>query len=290
MSNFITWLKTHLHWFVFLILEAASLVMLFRFNSYHNSVWVTQANAVAGQVIDWEAEYHSYAQLRATNEILTQENLALQLSNDRMRQELDSLLHDSTQTERLMTERLADIEQIHAHVVSNSIKKKDNVIMLDKGSADGVKCEMGVVSGTGPVGIVYAVSEHYSLVLPILNSKSNISCRLRGTNYFGSLAWRGGKVLEAYLSDIPHHAKCHIGDQVETSGYSSVFPPGIFVGAVSQIKYSKDGQSYELKVKLSTDLSVLRDVCILKNPHKEEIDTLIATGSNAPTTGSPQRQ
>lgn len=280
MTNFIKWLKTHLHWFVFLMLEAASLVMLFRFNSYHNSVWVTQANAVAGQVVAWESEMHSYVLLKEANEILTRQNLVLQLSNERMRQELDSLTHDSTRTERLMTERLSKFDQIHAHVISNSIKNKDNIITLDKGRADGVQCEMGVVSGTGPVGIIFSVSDHYSLVLPILNSKSNISCRLRGTDYFGSLSWRGGKVLEAYLNDIPHHAKCNVGDQVETSGYSSVFPAGIFVGTVAQIRNSKDGQSYELKVKLSTDLSVLRDVCILKNIDKEEIDSLGAQPSN----------
>lgn len=254
------------------------MVMLFRFNNYHNSIWVTQANAAVGQVIAWEAELHSYAQLKEMNEILTRQNLALQLTNDRMRQELDSLKHDSTHTERMMAGRISSFRQIPAHVISNSIKNKDNILTLDKGWADGVKQEMGVVSGTGPVGIVYAVSEHYSLVLPILNSKSSISCRLRGTNYFGSLSWRGGKVIEAYLSDIPHHAKCNIGDMVETSGYSSVFPPGIFVGKVAQIRNSKDGLSYELRIKLSTDLSVLRDVTILENPRKEEIDTLLVHG------------
>lgn len=274
MPDIITWLKTHLHWFVFVILETASVVMLFRFNSYHNSIWVTQANAVTGKVVAWEAEYHSYAQLREMNEILTRQNVSLQISNDRMRQELDSLLHDSTHTERLMTERLAQYESVHAHVISNCVQEKDNIITLDRGRADGVQTEMGVVSGTGPVGIVYAVSDHYSLVLPLLNSKSNISCRLRGTNYFGSLSWRGGSILEATLSDIPRHATCKVGDQVETSGFSSVFPPGIFVGKVSHVGNSKDGQSYELTVKLSTDLSVLRDVIILKNPAKEELDTL----------------
>ena len=259
---------------MFLLLEAASLVMLFRFNNYHNSVWVTQANAVSGQVVAWESEMLSFFRLREMNDILVQQNLSLQLSNDRMRQELDSLKHDSTYTERLMARRLDDYELIHAHVISNSVKKKDNVITLDRGSADGVENEMGVVSGTGPVGIVFAVSEHYSLVLSILNSKSSISCRLRGTDYFGQLCWRGGNVLEAYLNDIPRHAKCNVGDQVETSGFSSVFPPGIFVGTVSQIRNSRDGQSYELKVRLSTDLSVLRDVNVVRNPVKQEIDTL----------------
>lgn len=254
------------------------MVMLFRFNNYHNSIWVTQANAVAGQVVEWEAELHSFTQLREMNEILVRQNLALQLTNDRMRYELDSLMHDSTHTERMIAEQLSSFRQIQAHVISNSIKNKDNFLTLDKGTTDGVKLQMGVVSGTGPVGIIYAVSEHYSLVLPILNSKSSISCRLRDTGYFGSLTWHGGDVLEAYLSDIPHHAKCSIGDMVETSGFSSVFPPGIFVGKVSQVMNSKDGLSYELKIKLSTDISVLRDVIILENPRKEEIDTLVVNG------------
>lgn len=151
---------------------------------------------------------------------------------------------------------------------------------LDKGSADGVREEMGVVSGTGVVGIIYQTSPHYSLVLPVLNSNSSISCRLRGTDFFGSLTWKGGNPLDAYLDGIPLHARFHLGDIVETSGYSSVFPPGIFVGKVSEVYSSQDGTSYDLKVRLSVDLANLRDVTIIGNPAKQEIDTLQSRAVN----------
>ena len=248
--------------------------MLFRFNAYQGSVWFTQANAVAGQVLDYEAKLLQFIHLKDLNGQLTQDILQLQQENDSMRTLLAQLTQDSSYTQKIQADLLAGEKLIPAHVISNSIKQKDNFITLDKGSKDGIRTEMGVVSGTGIVGITYLVSNHYSVVLPILNTHSNISCRLRGTNYFGSLKWSGGSPLQAYMDDIPRHARCKIGDVVETSGFSSVFPAGIFVGKVIQINNSKDGLSYRLEVQLSTDLAQIRDVCIVSNSLQAELDSL----------------
>lgn len=76
------------------------------------------------------------------------------------------------------------------------------------------------------------------------------------------------------MDDIPRHARCKIGDIVETSGFSSVFPAGIFVGKVIQVKNSKDGLSYRLEVQLSTDLAQIRDVRIVSNSRQAELDSL----------------
>lgn len=282
MNNWIEWFRTHLHWFVFLALEATSLVMLFRFNMFHRSVWATQSNAVAGQVLEWEQDFHDYLELKEVNKQLVDENLVLQHNNELLRQELAELKHDTVYVERLMQEHLHDLNAIPAKVVSNSVRLKDNIITLDKGELDGVKKEMGVVCGTGIVGIIFEVSDHFSLVLPILNSHSNISCRLRGTEYFGSLKWKGGNVLDAFIDNIPSHARFKVGDIVETSGFSSVFPAGIFVGKVSQVFTSPDGQGYELKVRLSSDLAKLHNVKIIDNPYKTELDTLRARGNVDP--------
>lgn len=259
---------------LFLILEVLSGWMLFRFNAYQGSVWFTQANAVAGQVLDYEAKLLQFIHLKDLNGQLTQNILQLQQENDSMRTLLAQLTQDSSYTQKIQADLLAGEKLIPAHVISNSIKQKDNFITLDKGSKDGIRTEMGVVSGTGIVGITYLVSNHYSVVLPILNTHSNISCRLRGTNYFGSLKWSGGSPLQAYMDDIPRHARCKIGDVVETSGFSSVFPAGIFVGKVIQINNSKDGLSYRLEVQLSTDLAQIRDVCIVSNSRQAELDSL----------------
>lgn len=274
MFGWIEWIKTHLHWLVFLLLETASLVMLFRFNMYHHSVWNTQANAVAGKVLAWENELHSYLKLKELNGQLVRENLILMHNNRVMAEELAALKHDTTYVERLMAAHLDTLNYIPARIISNSVRMKDNLMTLDKGAADGVREEMGVVSGTGVVGIIYETSPHYSLVLPVLNSNSSISCRLRGTDFFGSLTWKGGSPLDAFLDGIPLHARFRVGDIVETSGHSSVFPPGIFVGKVSEVFSSQDGTSYELKVRLSVDMANLRDVIIIDNPDWQEIDTL----------------
>ena len=251
------------HWIVFLLLEVTSLVLLFRFNAYQGSVWFTQANAVAGKVLEMESQVIAYANLGEQNRQLMALNLELQTEVDVLRHELAVLKHDSTLTERILADQLAGLKCIPAQVIGNSVRDRDNFITINRGTEDGVRNEMGVVCGTGIVGIVCQTGRHYALVLPVLNSRSSISCRLKETEYFGYLKWSGGNPLRAYIDDIPHHAKIKEEETVETSGFSSVFPAGIFVGRVKQIRNSDDGLSYRLEVRLSTDFARLRDVMVI---------------------------
>lgn len=260
-------LKNWGHWIVFLILEAASLVLLFRFNAYQGSVWTTQANDVVGRVLEGRQRLIAYSQLGEANRQLTEMNLQLQSELDVVRHRLAELEHDSSATERAVASQLAGIHRIPAQVVSNSIRDRENYITINRGLADGVQNEMGVVCGTGVVGIVYQAGQHYSLVLPVLNSRSSISCRLHDTEYFGYMKWNGGSPLLAFIDDIPRHAKIKVGEMVETSGFSSVFPAGIFVGKVRRILNSDDGLSYKLEIGLSTDFARLRNVSVIEgNP------------------------
>lgn len=260
-------LKNWGHWIVFLILEVASLVLLFRFNAYQGSVWTTQANDVVGRVLEGRQRLIAYSQLGEANRQLMEMNLQLQSELDVVRHRLAELEHDSSATERAVASQLAGIHRIPAQVVSNSIRDRENYITINRGLADGVQNEMGVVCGTGVVGIVYQAGQHYSLVLPVLNSRSSISCRLHDTEYFGYMKWNGGSPLLAFIDDIPRHAKIKVGEMVETSGFSSVFPAGIFVGKVRRILNSDDGLSYKLEIGLSTDFARLRNVSVIKgNP------------------------
>ena len=159
---------------------------------------------------------------------------------------------------------------IPAKVVSNTVNRRDNLITIDRGLADGVHTDMGVVSGLGLVGVVYMAGEHYSIVLPVLNSRSSISCSVRGRDYFGYLTWYGGSPVEAFVEDIPRHAKFQKGDWVETSGYSAIFPKGIAVGKIIGIYNSHDGLSYSLKVHLATDFACLRDVYVVTDESLQE--------------------
>ena len=156
----------------------------------------------------------------------------------------------------------------------NSLNKADNYITLDRGSSDGIRPEMGVVDANGVVGIVYKTSPRYSLVIPLLNSKSSISCKIVGSEYFGYLKWEGGDSRFAYLKDLPRHAEFNLGDTVVTSGYSTVFPEGVMVGTVDDMSDSHDGLSYLLKIKLATDFGKVSNVRVISRSGQEEQNML----------------
>ena len=281
MHDFFERITAYVHWALFLLLEAFSGFLLFQYNHYQGSIWFTQANTVAAQVHEWEAKALSYLRMPAENAALVRRNIILQQQLDALRHEIISQLDNRTisQSDTSLNRqivKLSDCQMIEARIIDNSVRKRDNMIVLDVGSEDGVAPEMGVLSGTGVVGIVSGVTPHHALVMSILNSHSSISCRLRGTEYFGYLKWKGGSPLRAYMDDVPRHAHIKKGDVVETSGFSNVFPAGIFLGKVDKIKNSSDGLAYELEILLSTDIANLRHVNVINNLIKEELDSLKA--------------
>ena len=266
MRNLLDFLRKYHHWFVFILLEVASGVLLFQYNSYHGSVWLSAANAVVGKVYQWESGVLSYFSLSRVNEELSQRSFYLERQVSQLRRLYGDLTKDTTAMERHELQFLSQYQLIPAKVVDNTVHKPENLMTIDKGRVDGVEVDMGVACGSGVVGVVYLVSDHYSVVIPALNtSSSRISCAIRGRGYFGYLHWYGGDPAVAYVEDIPRHAKFKLGEYVETSGFSSIFPSGVLVGKIEQAYNSSDGLSYKLKVRLSTDFSCIRDVCVISD-------------------------
>lgn len=274
MRNLLEFLSRYNYWLLFFFLEAISLFLLFRFNVYQGSIWFSSANVVTAKVLEWEADVLSYIHLRDNNKMLLQRNLVLEQRVEQLARELDTYRHQPNAEEEHQTDVLKHFDMIDAQVVNSTVYRRNNYITINKGALDGVRPEMGVVCGTGVVGIVYATSSHYSIVLPLLNGKSNVSCQLRDTEYFGYLQWNGEHPLYATLEDIPRHAKVEEGMAVETSGFSAVFPPGLFVGRVKQVDNSEDGLTYQLNIHLSTDFAKLHHVSVLVSEGMDEMKEL----------------
>lgn len=275
MQILLDFLRRYNFLFLFVFLEIVSFVLLFRFNNYQGSVWLSAANGGVAQVNGWLAEGQSYFRLQTINTQLTAENIRLQREIDALNEALRDAQHDSTYTEKRVKEQLAGYTMLPAKVVSNKVVRgANNYLVINRGEADGVQPEMGVVAGGGVVGIVYLTSTHHALVIPITNAKSSISCRVRGRHYFGYLQWDGLSTRRAHVDDVPRYANARRGQVIETSGYSSVFPPGIFVGRIDKVTNSSDGQSYRLGVQLGNDFGNLRDVSVITTPYKAEIDQL----------------
>ena len=263
MRNLLNFLLKYNYWFLFILLEVICFVLLFRFNNYQQSVYFTSANVVTGKVYEVSGSVSSYFHLKSVNEDLLDRNMLLEqqianLENALRERQVDSVIVNSI---RNLDNK--DYQIFKAHVIRNSLNQADNYITLDKGSSSGIRPEMGVVDGNGVVGIVYKTSPNYSLVISVLNSKSSISCKIVGSEYFGYLKWEHGDSRYAYLKDLPRHAEFNLGDTVVTSGYSTVFPAGVMVGTVDDMSDSNDGLSYLLKIKLATDFGKLGDVRVI---------------------------
>ena len=286
MRNLLEFLAKYNHWFVFLILEVVSMVLLFQYNSYQGSAWFSSANAVTGKLYEWDANVETFFSLTKVNQELTQRNAYLEQEVQKLSDSLVCVTKDSSIYYRDQFALLRNYRLIPAKVVANSIDKPGNLMTIDKGSADGIHKDMGVISGTGVVGIVYLVAEHYAIVIPVLNTKSNISCMIQNRGYFGYLRWKGGVSDLAYLEEVPRHAHFKLGDYVVTSGYSAVFPPGVRVGRILHVFNSADGLSYRVQLRLSTDFARLRDVCVIDDAAmKERLEIMRAAQDSIATNG-----
>lgn len=286
MRNLLEFLAKYNHWFVFLILEVVSMVLLFQYNSYQGSAWFSSANAVTGKLYEWDANVETFFSLTKVNQELTQRNAYLEQEVQKLSDSLVSVTKDSSIYHRDHFALLRNYRLIPAKVVANSVDKPGNLMTIDKGSADGIHKDMGVISGTGVVGIVYLVAEHYAIVIPVLNTKSNISCMIQNRGYFGYLRWKGGVSDLAYLEEVPRHAHFKLGDYVVTSGYSAVFPPGVRVGRILHVFNSADGLSYRVQLRLSTDFARLRDVCVIDDAAmKERLEIMRAAQDSIETNG-----
>ena len=266
MRNLLDFLYKYHHWLVFILLEVVSVVLLCQYNSYQGSVWFSSASAVAGKVYELESKMTAYLSMAKENEELTMRNLYQERQLDQLRRLYAEATKDTTAAELKELEFLSQYKLIQAKVVENSIHKLENLITIDKGRKDGVEPDMGVACGNGIVGVVYLVSDHYSVVISALNAASSrISCAIRGRGYFGYLHWYGGDPSVAYVEDVPRHAKFKLGEWMVTSGFSSIFPSGVQVGKIEQAYNSSDGLSYKLKVRLSTDFGNVRDVVVISD-------------------------
>jgi rod shape-determining protein MreC len=217
----------------------------------------------------------SYLDLQHVNQQLLERNSSLEAEVLRLQEQLGRLSLDTVAFSRVFPSGTSGdagytYEYITAGVANHTTNYVNNYITINKGFHDGIRPDMGVVSPSGVVGIVMTVRERYSVVISLLNTKFKVSCKVKGTSIFGSLAWKGGDATRAYLEGLPAHAVFQVGDTIVTSGSSAIFPPGLMVGVVESYNKQQDDNFYALKVRLATDFHSLSALCVIVNHAQEE--------------------
>jgi len=269
MRNLFLFFIKYNAFFLLIILEIISFYMIVNNNKKQNQVYVSSANRVTGSFYERYDKIIGFWNLGDVNEELANDNKRLleQLPNAYFDNQVDTIeVRDSFFEQQY--------EYIPAKVVNNSVNRYDNYLTLNRGKSHGLRNNTGVITSNGIVGVVQKVSKNYAVVMSVLHHNTRISAKLKESEYFGSLVWKNNDPLYMYLDAIPKHAIIELGDTIITSSYSSKFPEGIMVGVVENAEVVKGSNFYEVKVKLSSDMSNLSHVFVVNNLLKEEKETL----------------
>jgi rod shape-determining protein MreC len=264
MRNLLNFLARYNNLIIFLILEGIAVYLLATGNSYHNTRIVNSIRGVTRGIETKINNTRTYLNLREINNKLAGENISLRNSIGRLVKRDNSVFFSASDSiyrqQYLYTS---------AEVISNSINRQKNFFTINKGDRQGIKVDMAVTSGNGVAGVIVGCSENFSVAMSLLNLDFKLSARIKSNGYFGSLSWNGRNYREAILSEIPQHVSVNVGDTIETTGYSAVFPEGIMVGTVSDFEKT-GGDFYKITISLITDFKKLHFVDIIGNMKKTE--------------------
>lgn len=261
-------------------------MLLFNGNPYQQHIFLTSAGKIATGVYKGANNVTSYFNLHEINEDLNRRNAELQAELARANARVAELSEAEFTDTMVVDSGARPFEFIVAHVINNSISHPFNYLTINKGSADGIRPELGVIDRNGVVGIVSNVGNHSARVISLLNPHFRLSCKLKATDYFGSLVWDGNEPDEALLEELPRHTVFSPGDTIVTSGYSAVFPAGLPVGIVMDYESDRNQNFFTLRVRLLADFTTLGNVQVVVNNQADEIKAL-STGEENDSRRSP---
>lgn len=251
---------------LFVAIQSFCVYLIIQNNRYQHASFFNSSNAAVAKINEGVTYFKEYIQLRENNQLLADENSRLRNLLSAMSQAKDTV--KTTVTDTLLKQQYT---YITAKVVNSSTTLPNNFLTINKGTADGIKPEMGVICGSGVVGIVQQVSEHYSTVMTLLHTKSKVSAKINTNGFYGSLVWGEESTShESILKDIDKTVPVKKGDTISTTEFSALFPSGIMIGKVIESKLNPGSNFNAIKVGLSTNFDNLTYVYVVDNLKKEE--------------------
>lgn len=290
---------------LFLILEAFCLSWVVSYNPYQRASYLQSTNYVSASLYTFTSGITDYFNLKGSNDELLVQNAELQADLEIQRLEAlrykqlleeqkllqpyltkldtigDSLflvaksINPTYDTTLLSNSTDQQYEFVSARIIKNDYKKAENYLLIDKGSNDGVKKNMGVIGPKGVIGVVVSSCHKFALAASVLNTNQRIAGQLLSNHAQGSIVWKGENPQECDFENIPVHIKVKTGDTVVTSGYNSVFPANKMIGIIKSVQIQDHKWFQDIKVELATDFSTVRHVYAVRNVDKDTVNLLL---------------
>jgi rod shape-determining protein MreC len=264
MRNLLNFLLKYINLIVFLVLEGIALSLLINNNNYQNSRIVKVTQGVTRGIQEKIRNVNTYLSLRDINSSLAAENSALRNNLEHYARQEDLKFVNVTDT--LLRQ---EYKYTSARVINNSVNKQKNFFTIDKGTRQGMKIDMAVTDGNDVAGVIIGCSQNFSIAISLLNIDFRLSAKIKSSGYFGSLTWDGRNYRHAVLNEIPQHINISVGDTVETTSYSAIFPEGMRIGTISDFKKS-GSDFYNITVELFTDFKKIQYVNVIGYMKRKE--------------------
>ena len=255
---------------IFILLEIVSFSLIIRHNEYQRAIFSASASTLFGNISSTITSIKDYFRLKEMNESLANENILLKNRLEKYEFLRDTIIHGT-----VVQDSIPVYEYIGAKQVNATYNRTKNYITLNQGRKNGLQKEMAVCTPEGIVGLIQDLSDHFAVVIPLINVDSRISAKIKKNNYYGSLQWDGNDYAYSYLNDIPYHVEVNAGDTIVTSGLSKIFPEGIVVGYVESVD-KETANFLKIKVKLAVDFKRINHVYVILNNKKNEQTSLEA--------------
>lgn len=275
MKNLLSFIIRNSSWLVAIGLIVVSFYLVFSFNAYQRSVYLTSANTVAGWFYEISDKATAFIRLNKSNKLLLERNARLEEELYALKSYLSDMQRDTLTTNAFLSDSIpaSRFSFIPAEVINVSFSGPNNFITVNKGSVHGVKSDMGVVSQNGVVGVVLKTSPTFSVIIPLINPKFRLSAKLKNSNNTGSISWDGKDLNMTQIGELPKHEVFQPGDTVVTS-FSRIFPKDIVIGYVTGQIPSKDDNFNTLSLRIATDFYSVRDILIINDKHFGEQNEL----------------
>lgn len=245
---------------------------------------------------------HSKAELLTSIEKLNKENQELKEQLSTVSEENRLLQQDKYELETYrdlyeLDQTYSNYPKVAARVIAREPNNWYSTITINKGSRDGLKVDMNVVSGEGLVGIITEVGYNYSVVRLIVDDSSNVTGMFLKTgdtcNVKGNLELLDSGLVE--LGIIKKDAQVEIGYDVVTSHFSSKFLPGILIGYVDSVSVDPSNMTMSGFLRPAVDFDKLDIVLVITQLKEEQIKeepkgTTKPEETTNPTTSSKPEQ
>ena len=278
MRNIFLFIRRYFVFLCFLLLQALALYMLFNYNRFHRAAFLGIASEMTGGINSQVDKVDDYFHLR-------DENLRVHRMNDSLLNLLRTNFNTPDTTQRAVTDSMRVTDSTKevrrylfrdAKVVYSSVNKENNYLQLNRGSNQGIKDNMAVISSDGAiVGLVVNTSPNFSQVMSLLHSRNRMQAMLKKTNTAGTISWDQKDFRFLTLEGISRDVEVKKGDTVLASQYSYNYPPGFMVGTIQSIVVDKNSGFYNLKVRAAARFSSLKQVFVVENLQRDEQEQLL---------------